>query len=34
MRAAEPYSGALRLLFNYHGQIDPEIVYRVLWSVS
>jgi len=24
VRAAEPHGGALRLLFNYHGQIDAE----------
>jgi len=30
VRAAEPHGGALRLLFNYHGQIDAEIGYRVL----
>jgi len=32
MRATEPHGGALRLLFNYDGQIDPEF-YRVLWSI-
>jgi hypothetical protein len=34
MRAAEPHGSALRLLFNYHGQIDPEIGYQVLWSIG
>src|SRR4029453_7116637 len=34
MRAAEGRRGALRLVFNYHGQIDPEIVYWILWSIQ
>ncbi len=25
-------SGKLRLHFNYHAQLDPEIVWRVLWG--
>jgi hypothetical protein len=24
--------GILRLYFNYHSQIDPEIVYKVFWG--
>ncbi len=24
--------GVLRLYFNYHSQIDPEIVYKVFWG--
>jgi len=34
MRAAERWAGALRLMFNYHSQIDPELVYRVLWGLQ
>ena len=26
-------SGTLRLHFNYHAQIDPEVVYKVLWGI-
>jgi hypothetical protein len=33
MRAADRREGTLRLVFNYHGQIDPETVYRVLWGI-
>jgi hypothetical protein len=33
MRTADRRGGALHLHFNYHGQIDPEIVYRVLWGL-
>jgi len=24
--------GTLRLHFNYHAQIDPEVVYRIFWG--
>jgi hypothetical protein len=24
--------GTLRIHFNYHGQIDPEVVYRIFWG--
>jgi hypothetical protein len=33
MRAADRRGGALNLHFNYHAQIDPEIVFRVLWDL-
>jgi hypothetical protein len=33
MRGADRRGGALRLHFNYHAQIDPEMVYRVLWGI-
>jgi hypothetical protein len=26
-------AGTLRLHFNYHAQIDPEIVFRIFWGV-
>ena len=26
-------AGTLRLHFNYHAQIDPEIVYRIFWGM-
>jgi hypothetical protein len=25
--------GALRLYFNYHAQVEPEVVYKVLWGL-
>lgn len=33
MRAADRRDGVLRLHFNYHAQIDPELVYRVFWRM-
>ena len=33
MRAADRRGGVLRLHFNYHAQIDPELVYRVFWGM-
>lgn len=32
VRELEWQEGTLRLHFNYHAQIDPESVYRVLWG--
>jgi hypothetical protein len=26
-------NGALRLHFNYLGQVDPEMIYRALWGI-
>jgi len=34
MRTAERRDGALLLFFNYHAQHDPEMVYRILWSLQ
>jgi len=33
MAGADRRSGALRLHFNYHAQIDPEIAYRLFWGL-
>jgi hypothetical protein len=33
MRGADRHGGVLRLYFNYHAQIDPELVCRVLWDM-
>lgn len=34
MQAADrPRGGVLRLFFNYHAQLDPELVYRVFWDM-
>ena len=32
LQELEWQDGTLRLHFNYHAQIDPEWVYRVLWG--
>ena len=32
MRAADWRGGALWLRFNYHAQIDPDVVYRLFWG--
>jgi hypothetical protein len=32
-KAADLRDGALRLAFNYHAQIDPEIAYRLFYAL-
>ena len=32
MRAGDWRKGTLWLYFNYHAQIDPDLVYRVFWG--
>ena len=32
MRAGDWRDDALWLYFNYHAQIDPDLIYRVFWS--
>jgi hypothetical protein len=33
MRAADRRGGVLHLHFNYHGQTDPDLVYRTFWRM-
>jgi hypothetical protein len=33
MRTADRRAGALRLHFNYHRQLDPDLVYQVFWGM-
>jgi hypothetical protein len=33
IRTADRRGGMLRLYFNDHAQIDPELVYRVFWGM-
>jgi hypothetical protein len=33
MRAADRRAGTLRLHFNYHRQLDPDLVYQVFWGM-
>lgn len=33
LRDVDVVAGTLRLHFNYHAQIDPDVVFRVLWNL-